>query len=220
MPPAPEHDRQHDRRQPGHRGPPAEAPAAEIPLATSVSHGCPGPREQPEHRRVDLIIEPERRARSEITITPARTTTARTSQALVVTETGCGSGGGAPVGRRWRVVRRTAGPGARLAVPVGAVTLSAFSLNALRLPSRRRPRNKRSTPRSAPDGLRTPPSVVLALLSSRSLRSGYSSTASESRPSFVPNRVARSTLRPQSKTGNEFQEKELRHEVPRVIYLG
>jgi len=31
--------------------------------------------------------------------------TASTSQAVVLTRNGCGSGGGAPVGRRWRAVR-------------------------------------------------------------------------------------------------------------------
>ena len=49
---------------------------------------------------------------------------------MVLTETGCGSGGGAPVGRRRRAAGRTAGPGP--ARPSGEVTASAFSLTAPR----------------------------------------------------------------------------------------
>ena len=60
VPPAPERDHQYDRRQPGHRGPPAGASRGD-PVGDAGQPWRPGPREKPEHRRVDLIIEPERR---------------------------------------------------------------------------------------------------------------------------------------------------------------
>ena len=60
VPPAPERYRQHDRRQPDHRGPPAGAGRVD-PVGDVGQPRRPGPREKPEHRRVDLIIEPERR---------------------------------------------------------------------------------------------------------------------------------------------------------------
>ncbi len=75
-------------------------PAALIPLATSVSHGV----RIPASRRSSHVL-----ARSSIrshgpcweaTNAAARTTAASTSHAVVPMVIGCGSGGGAPVGRR------------------------------------------------------------------------------------------------------------------------
>ena len=64
--------------------------------------------------------------RSEATNAAAPMTTASRSHAVVVMTIGCGSGGGAPVGRRWRRVRWTGEPGGL----GGIVVRSAFSLNA------------------------------------------------------------------------------------------
>ena len=60
VPPAAEHDRQRDCRQPEHRGSPAGAGRVD-PSCDAGQPWRPCPREEPEHRRVDLIIEPERR---------------------------------------------------------------------------------------------------------------------------------------------------------------
>ena len=75
-------------------------PAALMPLATSVSHGV----------RIAASCRSSHApawssARSEgpcwaATNAAVRIRTARTSQAVVVMVNGCGSGGGAPVGRR------------------------------------------------------------------------------------------------------------------------
>ena len=75
---------------------------------------------------------------------PATMMTATMSHAVVLMAIGCGSGGGAPVGRRWRCVRWTAEPSGLSA----AVVRSVFSLKAdpdspgsapARAASRRRP---------------------------------------------------------------------------------
>ena len=62
--------------------------------------------------------------------------TAFQADQVVVMVTGCGSGGGAPVGRRWRRVRWTGEPGGL----GGIVVRSAFSLNAHPAPRDQRPR--------------------------------------------------------------------------------
>ena len=79
---------------------PQPEPAPLIPLATSVSHGVRIPasllRTQVLNRtsiRSHGVCCAARNA-------PARTMATRTSHAVVVMATGCGNGGGAPVGRR------------------------------------------------------------------------------------------------------------------------
>src|SRR5579872_1703924 len=93
-------------------------PTAEIPWAASVSHGVRTRAKSLSTAELTWLSSRSDGARTEITIPPASTTTARTSQALVVAETGCGSGGGAPVGRR----------------RCGVVITSVFSLIATCLP--------------------------------------------------------------------------------------
>ena len=71
-----------------------------MPLATSVSHGVRIPASR---RSTDVLARSSTRShdvRSEATNAAATMTAARTSHAVVVMTIGCGSGGGAPVGRR------------------------------------------------------------------------------------------------------------------------
>jgi hypothetical protein len=76
-----------------------------IPPATSVSHGV---RACASRRRIQVLVWSSTRSQGVCAVNrnaQATITTASTSQAVVLTLTGCGSGGGAPVGRRWRAVR-------------------------------------------------------------------------------------------------------------------
>jgi hypothetical protein len=110
--------------------------AALIALATSVSQGI---RASASRRRNQVLARSPSRShgvRSETTNAAATMTAASTSHAVVVMTTGCGSGGGAPVGRRWRRVRWTGEPGGL----GGIVVRSAFSLNAHPAPRDQRPR--------------------------------------------------------------------------------
>ena len=79
---------------------PQLVPATLIPLAISVSHGVRIPA---NWRNIQVLAWSSTRSHGvccEATNAPARPTAARTSHAVVVMVTGCGSGGGAPVGRR------------------------------------------------------------------------------------------------------------------------
>ena len=75
-------------------------PAALIPLARSVSRGVRIPA---SWRSTQVLARSSIRSHGvccEARNAPARTTAATTSHAVVVMVAGCGSGGGAPVGRR------------------------------------------------------------------------------------------------------------------------
>jgi hypothetical protein len=75
-------------------------PATLIALATSVSHAVRIPA---SWRSTSVLTRSSILSHGECiaaTIAPARTTATRISQAVVVIVNGCGSGGGAPVGRR------------------------------------------------------------------------------------------------------------------------
>ena len=79
---------------------PQPVPATLIALATSVSHGVRIPA---SWRSIQVPARSSTRShgvRCEATNAPVRPTTAATTHAVVVMLTGCGSGGGAPVGRR------------------------------------------------------------------------------------------------------------------------
>jgi hypothetical protein len=86
---------------------PQPEPAALIPLATSVSHGV---RTSASRSSTQVLARSPSRSQGVIPENKkakATMTTARRTHALVLTETGCGSGGGVPVGRRRRRVSRT-----------------------------------------------------------------------------------------------------------------
>ena len=106
---------------------PQPVPAALIPVATSVSHGV---RCSASWRSSQVLTWSSVRCHSvfsEIRKAPGRMTAASRSHAVVLTVHGCGSGGGAPVGRRWRAVRGAAAlPGGA----PGAAVRSVFSLTA------------------------------------------------------------------------------------------
>jgi hypothetical protein len=115
---------------------PQPVPATLIALATSVSQGV---RTSASKRKNQVLARSASRShdgRSEITNAEATLTTARMSHAAVLTATGCGSGGGAPVGRRWRRARwageSLGNPTAigRPGGPAWAVVRSALSLTA------------------------------------------------------------------------------------------
>ena len=79
---------------------PQPEPATLIPLATWVSHGV---RMTASWRSTHVPARSSTRshgASCAATNAAARPIAARTSHAVVVRVTGCGSGGGAPVGRR------------------------------------------------------------------------------------------------------------------------
>jgi hypothetical protein len=79
---------------------PQPVPAALMPVATSVSHGVRIPA---SWRSTHVLARSSIRSHGvccEAANAPARTTAPTTSHAVVVMVTGCGSGGGAPVGRR------------------------------------------------------------------------------------------------------------------------
>ena len=79
---------------------PQLVPATLIALATSVSHGVRIPA---RGRSTHVLTRSSIRSHGVCwlaTNAPARTTATRTSHTVVVMATGCGSGGGAPVGRR------------------------------------------------------------------------------------------------------------------------
>ena len=75
-------------------------PATLIPLATSVSHGV---RTAASWRSTHVLTRsstPSHDVRCAATNAAARPTATRTSHVLALMVTGCGSGGGTPVGRR------------------------------------------------------------------------------------------------------------------------
>jgi hypothetical protein len=79
---------------------PQLVPATLIVLATSVSHGVRIPA---SGRSTQVLTRSSIRSHGVCwvaTNAPARTMATRTSHTAVVMLTGCGSGGGAPVGRR------------------------------------------------------------------------------------------------------------------------
>ena len=79
---------------------PQPVPATLIPLAASVSHGVRMPA---SWRSSHVLARSSIRSHGvccEATNAADRPTAARSSHAVVVMVTGCGSGGGAPVGRR------------------------------------------------------------------------------------------------------------------------
>src|SRR5450755_4785989 len=113
---------------------PQPEPATLIPSATSVSHGV-----LTATSRVSSHVLAWSSNRSDgvccaTTNAPVRTTAARTSHAVVLNVIGCGSGGGAPVGRRCRRVLWTAAPGGTLAGPFPAATRPMSSLNVRQPP--------------------------------------------------------------------------------------
>ena len=79
---------------------PQLVPATLIPLATSVSHGVRIPA---SWRSSQVLARSSIRSHGvccEARNAPAMPMAARSSHAVVAMVTGCGSGGGAPVGRR------------------------------------------------------------------------------------------------------------------------
>ena len=84
---------------------PQPEPAALIALATSVSQGV---RTSAIRRRNQVLARSPSRSHgvcSENRNAPATMMTAKSSHAVVLIVIGRGSGGGAPVGRRWRRAR-------------------------------------------------------------------------------------------------------------------
>ena len=79
---------------------PQPVPATLIPLAASVSHGVRIPASWRSSQVPARSSARSHGVRCEATNAPVRPTTATTTHAVVVMVTGCGSGGGAPVGRR------------------------------------------------------------------------------------------------------------------------
>src|SRR5215467_8112374 len=82
-------------------------PAALIPFATWVSHGV---RIVASCRNIHVFAwssAARQGVRSETRNAPATRIAASATQAVVVTAIRRGNGGGAPVGRRWRLVWRT-----------------------------------------------------------------------------------------------------------------
>ena len=79
---------------------PHPEPATLIPLATSVSHGV---RIAASWRSIQVLTRSSTRSHGvccEARKAATRTTAPRISHAVVLMVIGCGSGGGAPVGRR------------------------------------------------------------------------------------------------------------------------
>ncbi len=84
---------------------PQPPPAALIPRARSVSQGVRTSASMRRHQVLARSPSPSHGVCAEIRKAQATITTASTSQAVVLIVNGCGRGGGAPVGRRWRAVR-------------------------------------------------------------------------------------------------------------------
>src|SRR5215467_7944093 len=82
-------------------------PAALIPFATWVSHGVRIVANCCNIHVFALSNAARQGVRSETRNAPVTRIAASATQAVVVTAIRRGSGGGAPVGRRWRPVRRT-----------------------------------------------------------------------------------------------------------------
>jgi hypothetical protein len=106
---------------------PQPEPAALIPSATSVSHDVRTCASTCRNQVLTRSSSPSHgvcavNKNAQVTIR-----TASTSQAVVVTRKGWGSGGGAPVGRRWRAVRCA---GALPGGTAGETMRSLFSLIA------------------------------------------------------------------------------------------
>src|SRR6516164_8829803 len=117
---------------------PQPEPATLIPLATWVSHGV---RIVASWRSTHVPARSSIRSHGACRVAAnaaAATIAARASHAVVVMVTGCGSGGGSPVGRRWRRAFPTAVPGI-LAGPSPAAPRPMLSLNAPHLPKDRHP---------------------------------------------------------------------------------
>ena len=115
---------------------PQPEPTALIALATSVSQGV---RTSASRRRNQVLARSSSRShdvRPETTNAAATMTTASRSHAVVLMAIGCGSGGGAPVGRRWRRARWAGESLGRptaiggLDGPTWAVVRPGFSLTA------------------------------------------------------------------------------------------
>src|SRR5215469_11982432 len=115
---------------------PQPVPITLIALAASVSQGV---RTSASRRRNHVLARSPSRSHdgcSETRNAAATLTTARMNHAVVLTAIGCGSGGGAPVGRRWRCSRWAGESLGRptaiggLGGPAWAVVRSAFSLTA------------------------------------------------------------------------------------------
>ena len=79
---------------------PQPEPATSIPLATSVSHGVRIPASWRSTQVPARSSTRSHGASCAAANAAARAIAARTSHAVVVMVTACGSGGGAPVGRR------------------------------------------------------------------------------------------------------------------------
>jgi hypothetical protein len=81
---------------------PQPAPARLIPRATSVSHGVRRSASRRKNQALARSPVPSHAVCAETRKAPAKMTTANSSHAVVLITNGCGSGGGAPVGRLWR----------------------------------------------------------------------------------------------------------------------
>src|SRR5215472_12017039 len=115
---------------------PQPVPITLIALATSVSQGV---RTSASRRRNQVSARSPSRSHDDCSATrnaAATLTAARMSHTVVLTAIGCGSGGGAPVGRRWRCARWAGESVGRptaiggLGGPAWAVVRSDFSLTA------------------------------------------------------------------------------------------
>jgi hypothetical protein len=128
VPPAPERHRQGDHRQAERGGPPAGARPVD-PVGHIGQPRRPYSGQETQHPRACPVIDPEPRRVLGRQEGAGETTAPRISHAVVLMVIGCGSGGGAPVGRRLRRVLWTAGPGGKLAGPFPAATGPMSSLN-------------------------------------------------------------------------------------------
>src|SRR5215472_9041700 len=108
-------------------------PATLSPLATSVSHGVRIPARSRSTQVLTRSSILSHGVRCEATNAPARTMTTRTSHVVVVMVTGCGSGGGSPVGRRLRWPLPMAWPAGRATGAPLAATRLVLSLNTCHL---------------------------------------------------------------------------------------
>src|SRR5689334_20683974 len=110
---------------------PQPLPAAFIPTARSVSQGVRTSASRRRNRVLTRSPSPSHGVCAENRKAQVTIRTASTSQAVVLIVNGCGRGGGAPVGRRWRAVRG-AGPAGEAALVseaalAGAPVRSVFS---------------------------------------------------------------------------------------------
>src|SRR5215467_14864009 len=129
-------------------------PAALIPFATWVSHGVRIVANCCNIHVFALSSAARQGVRSETRNAPVTRIAASATQAVVVTAIRRGSGGGAPVGRRWRPVRRTAEAADDAVVPAWA-PLSLMASPALARPDPEPGPSAR--PRRAANGRPAPP---------------------------------------------------------------